>query len=201
MSTVEENKNLKRKKILSAAYELFSKKGINKTAIDEVVKRAEIAKGTFYLYFKNKYDLLDMVIVEKSEQLIKLLIGKLKEKNATDTLSPVEQLLFFTDLILNAIDEHKNIFHIISEKKILFVNTLISNSKNIETDYIINIFKQIGFPEERAKKILYLMFCMTLTACENAIINQKPFSQKDISPEIHFIIKTLAETKKAEIYD
>lgn len=120
MSTIEENKNLKREKILSAAYELFSKKGIQKTAIDEVVKRAEIAKGTFYLYFKSKYDLLDMVIIEKSEQLIKILINKLKEKNNTELLTPVEQLLFFTDLVLGAIEEHKNIFYIISEKKRCF---------------------------------------------------------------------------------
>ncbi|MGP1361978.1 MAG: TetR/AcrR family transcriptional regulator [Candidatus Fimenecus sp.] len=201
MSTIEENKNLKREKILSAAYELFSKKGIQKTAIDEVVKRAEIAKGTFYLYFKSKYDLLDMVIIEKSEQLIKILINKLKEKNNTELLTPVEQLLFFTDLVLDAIEEHKNIFYIISEKKTLFLNTLTSNSENMETDYIIEIFKQIGFSEERAKKILYLLFCMTLTACENAIINQKPFSQNDISPEIHFIIKAITETQKKEIYD
>lgn len=201
MSTIEENKNLKREKILSAAYELFSKKGIQKTAVDEVVKRAEIAKGTFYLYFKSKYDLLDMVIIEKSEQLIKILINKLKEKNNTELLTPVEQLLFFTDLVLGAIEEHKNIFCIISEKKTLFLNTLISNSENMGTDYIIEIFKQIGFLEERAKKILYLLFCMTLTACENAIINQKPFSQNDISPEIHFIIKAITETQKKEIYD
>lgn len=201
MSTIEENKNLKREKILSAAYELFSKKGIQKTAVDEVVKRAEIAKGTFYLYFKSKYDLLDMVIIEKSEQLIKTLINKLKEKNNTELLTPVEQLLFFTDLVLGAIEEHKNIFYIISEKKTLFLNTLISNSENMGTDYIIEIFKQIGFLEERAKKILYLLFCMTLTACENAIINQKPFSQNDISPEIHFIIKAITETQKKEIYD
>lgn len=83
----------------------------------------------------------------------------------------------------------------------MFLNTLISNSENMGTDYIIEIFKQIGFLEERAKKILYLLFCMTLTACENAIINQKPFSQNDISPEIHFIIKAITETQKKEIYD
>ena len=50
MPSVEENKLKKRNKILEAAYNLFAKNGINTTPIDEVVKCAGVAKGTFYLY-------------------------------------------------------------------------------------------------------------------------------------------------------
>ena len=36
-----------------AAYELFTEKGITETAISDIVKKAGVAKGTFYTYFEN----------------------------------------------------------------------------------------------------------------------------------------------------
>lgn len=48
----------KRRRILRAAYELFRAHGYRKTSIDDVARRAEVAKGTVYLYFPNKGQLL-----------------------------------------------------------------------------------------------------------------------------------------------
>ena len=48
----------KRARIVEAATELFIEKGYRKATIDEVAERAGIAKGTVYLYFKNKVALL-----------------------------------------------------------------------------------------------------------------------------------------------
>ena len=35
----------------------FTSKGIQKTSISDIVEDAGVAKGTFYLYFKDKYDI------------------------------------------------------------------------------------------------------------------------------------------------
>jgi AcrR family transcriptional regulator len=48
----------KRRRILRAAYELFRTHGYRKTSIDDVARKAEVAKGTVYLYFPNKGQLL-----------------------------------------------------------------------------------------------------------------------------------------------
>ncbi|WP_297437923.1 TetR/AcrR family transcriptional regulator [Thermococcus sp.] len=53
-----------RDKIVSAALELFANKGFDKTTVDEIVNRAGVAKGTFYLYFKSKDDLVKEVAVD-----------------------------------------------------------------------------------------------------------------------------------------
>lgn len=37
-----------------AAFALFTQKGINDTSISDIAKKANMAKGTFYLYFKDK---------------------------------------------------------------------------------------------------------------------------------------------------
>ncbi len=47
-------KGRKRLRILVAATELFAKQGYRKTNIDDIARAAGIAKGTVYLYFKNK---------------------------------------------------------------------------------------------------------------------------------------------------
>ena len=57
MGKIELNKLQKQTSLLNTAYELFTTKGVNKTSIAEISKAAGIAKGTFYLYFKDKYDI------------------------------------------------------------------------------------------------------------------------------------------------
>ena len=51
---VEQKKEQKKEGLLEAAYQLFLEKGVNKTSVDEIVKKANVAKGTFYLYFHDK---------------------------------------------------------------------------------------------------------------------------------------------------
>ena len=48
--------------IAEAALELFVEKGFAATKLDEVAQRAGVSKGTVYLYFKSKEDLLRSVI-------------------------------------------------------------------------------------------------------------------------------------------
>jgi AcrR family transcriptional regulator len=51
----------KREAIVEAAREMFTTQGYETTTIAEVARRAEVAVGTVYLYFKNKVDLLEAV--------------------------------------------------------------------------------------------------------------------------------------------
>ena len=69
MPSVNDNKTDKKKRLLESAFELFLDKSVNSTAVDDVVKGAGVAKGTFYLYFKDKYDLLNQLSVFRVEVL------------------------------------------------------------------------------------------------------------------------------------
>lgn len=44
--------------IREAANKLFLSKGVDATTVDEICEKADISKGTFYLYFRRKEDLL-----------------------------------------------------------------------------------------------------------------------------------------------
>jgi AcrR family transcriptional regulator len=56
--------------IISAAHAIFSEKGYEKAAMNEIAKQAGVAEGTIYKYFSNKQDLLARVISRFYKQLI-----------------------------------------------------------------------------------------------------------------------------------
>ena len=60
----------KRTLITEAAVEVFAEKGFHQARISDIAKRAGVADGTIYLYFKNKDDLLLSVFEEKMDYLI-----------------------------------------------------------------------------------------------------------------------------------
>ena len=53
MGKVDDNKRQKRERLLNKAYELFTTKGFTNTSISDLVENADVAKGTFYLFFKD----------------------------------------------------------------------------------------------------------------------------------------------------
>ena len=57
--------------LLAAALDLFVEKGYAGTRLDDVAARAQVSKGTLYLYFANKEDLFKAVVRENVVTLIR----------------------------------------------------------------------------------------------------------------------------------
>lgn len=55
-------KEQRKEELLHIAYELFLSKGYDSVSVDEIIKKAGIAKGTYYYYFKSKEETLEEVI-------------------------------------------------------------------------------------------------------------------------------------------
>lgn len=69
----EPRQRAKRLRILAAATECFVEFGYRKTSMDEVAIRAGVAKGTLYLYYRNKAELVfHAIALEKSRYLDRL---------------------------------------------------------------------------------------------------------------------------------
>lgn len=58
----EREKEMRRNAIIDAAEQVFFSKGIENATMDEVAELAELSKGTLYLYFKNKNELLHAIV-------------------------------------------------------------------------------------------------------------------------------------------
>ncbi|MGA2467534.1 MAG: TetR/AcrR family transcriptional regulator, partial [Thermodesulfobacteriota bacterium] len=59
-------KAAKKQSILQAAIEVFSNGSFKNSSISAIAKRANVAEGTIYQYFKNKEDLFFSIPVEKT---------------------------------------------------------------------------------------------------------------------------------------
>src|SRR5579871_661320 len=53
----EREKEVRRNMILDATEQVFQSKGIQQATMDDIAKQAELAKGTIYLYYRNKDEL------------------------------------------------------------------------------------------------------------------------------------------------
>jgi TetR/AcrR family fatty acid metabolism transcriptional regulator len=60
----------KRRLILKVATEVFAEKGFNESTISQIAKKAKIAEGGIYVYFKNKEDLLFSIPEERMEHFL-----------------------------------------------------------------------------------------------------------------------------------
>jgi AcrR family transcriptional regulator len=102
-------------RILEAAYELFSRRGVRDVGIDEVIGRAGVAKATLYRHFPSKDDLV-VAVLERREQrwTVEWVEAEARRRGST----PEEQLLG----IFDAFDEW---FHREDFEACPFINTLL----------------------------------------------------------------------------
>jgi TetR/AcrR family fatty acid metabolism transcriptional regulator len=70
MANKKNSSNNKRERILKAATQVFARYGFYKSKIAEIAKRANVADGTIYLYFKNKDDLLISLFEDEMNKVI-----------------------------------------------------------------------------------------------------------------------------------
>ncbi len=70
----------RRDAILEAALDEFSARGFEATRLDDVAKRADVAKGTIYLHFKDKEDLFQELIRSNMTPVV----GTIETAFATD---------------------------------------------------------------------------------------------------------------------
>jgi AcrR family transcriptional regulator len=65
----EKQKQQLKQELISVAVQLFQEKGFEAPSVDEITTRTGIAKGTFYLYFKTKSDIIAAILEAALDQL------------------------------------------------------------------------------------------------------------------------------------
>lgn len=194
MSKSEKKKLLKEKKLFDAAYELFVSKGINNTAISDIVKKAGVAKGTFYLYFKDKYDIIDLIIIRKSN----LILNEAMEFALKSGINNFEDgVILFIDYIIEILKNDKKLLKLIYKN--LSWGMFYNAFKNIEqyknTREIIGIFidelNHEGISNEEAEKILFLIVELAGSVLYSSIIMKEPDTIENMKPLLFKNIKKI----------
>jgi len=91
----EREKEQRRKAIIDAAEQVFFSKGVDNATMDEVAEKAEFSKGTLYLYFNNKDELLHAIIGRGLEILYNMFKTRAEnEKKGIDKIKAIGKAYF-----------------------------------------------------------------------------------------------------------
>lgn len=88
----KEPQNVHRKNISSAAEQLFLEKGIENTSMNDIAKEAGYSKATLYVYFKNKEELIGVLVLESMQKLYDYISIALEEN--TDTKKRYKEICY-----------------------------------------------------------------------------------------------------------
>lgn len=190
MSKIDKNKQIKRESLLETAFRLFTSKGIQKTSISDIVEDAGVAKGTFYLYFKDKYDIRNKLIAHKSSEVFKRADLALQETGITGL---EERVIFLIDHIINQLVEDKTLLRFISKNLSwgVFKNVLIEAGGNSEVDFY-DIYHSMFGDEgrfENPEVMVFMMIELVGATCYSAILYSEPVGIDELKPYIFRTIK------------
>ena len=113
MGKAANNKQQKRDSLLESAFSLFINNGFNKTSISDIVNSAGVAKGTFYLYFKDKYDIRNHLIAHKANQVFQAAYTEMLTHPELTQFE--EQVMFMIDHILNQLANNLSLVKLIAK--------------------------------------------------------------------------------------
>ena len=196
-SKVEENKSLKEKSLLDNAFKLFTEKGIKDTSIQEIADKSGVAKGTFYLYFKDKYELQDQLIARKSYQLFNKALKKLDKNKIT---SFDDQIIFIIDYIIDDLSKNKLLlkfitknlsFGLYNEKVIKLMEDNNIKVRELFIDGISKYNPSIDNPDVT----LFMIIELTSSTCFSSIMNKEPLPIDKYKPYLYKTIKGILNEK------
>ncbi|MFT8350950.1 TetR/AcrR family transcriptional regulator [Clostridium saccharoperbutylacetonicum] len=182
---IQKKKLLKEKELLSSAYDLFTKNSIEKTSIDDIAKNAGVAKGTFYLYFTDKYDILNKIILQKSNEIIKCALDKTNSLGSNDFR---ERTLFFIDYIINYLKHNESLLKLINKniswglyRKAIMKPEEYNEVKRVLDTFTKNLTNE-GMEIEEAEMTLFMIIELVGSVCFTTIILKEPTDIESIKP-------------------
>lgn len=120
MSIRQENAMRTRQKLLDVTNELIKENGFYKLSISDITERAGVAKGTFYIYFKHKEE----IVLEICKNLFKetqLKLDEIKDSNIT------ERLCLYFECFIKEVQGYK--IHIVRE----WIKGIVEKNENSDS--------------------------------------------------------------------
>lgn len=184
VNKLELNKKIKRDSLLESAFSLFTSKGINKTSISDIVQQSGIAKGTFYLYFKDKYDLRNMLIAKKACQLFRKADDELLK---TDIDNIFDEVIFIVNSLINQLCANPSLLAFISKNLSWGVfKTSLINPVDDDELYFYNIYTRVTNRVDVKFKdpeiMLFMITELVSSTCYSSILYSEPVDIESLKP-------------------
>ena len=191
MGKADLNKKLKMENLLNASFELFTSQGINKTSISDIVNKAEVAKGTFYLYFKDKYDIRNRLIAHKSSQLFMQAYDALEHAGITDF---EDRIIFIMDYVLDELNANKGLLSFIYKDLswAVFKRALTSPMTEDDIDFsevYQKMIEESGLELRDPEVMLFMIIELVGSTGYSSIMYSDPVSLDELKPHLEETVR------------
>ena len=186
------NKNEKRRRIEEAVLRLFAKEDFNRISIDQIVQDAHVAKGTFYLYFHDKVQLINHLIVKKSSSIIDEALMKAKEEQIDDK---IEELIFLVDYVIEFFKANPSSIKMIQKN----LSWSVIGGKLGDDEYeVVNHLEDflsylisLVYQEQEAYQLIFMILELVSTVCYSSIVLKQPDSIDNLKPMLYTTIRKM----------
>ena len=199
MGKVDENKKKKKEALLNTAYKLFTTKGINATAISDIVHDAGVAKGTFYLYFKDKYDIKNKLVAHKTHELF---------ANANVDLDKAgirgleEQLVFIIDHVINALARNRPLLNFISKDLVMgALQSALPTGERTDRDIyekFLELVEQDEYQYEDVDVMLFTIVELAGSTAYSSVIYKEPLPFEEYKPFLYRTVRLIIESHRVK---
>ena len=194
------DKKEKENRLLETAFKLFTEKGLKETSIQDIVDNANVGKGTFYLHFKDKYELRDILIAKKSEKLFDDALQSLRENYI---LNFSDQIIYIINYVIDELSKNQILLKFISKNLSWGVyNKALSslyNSKEENKNKLYSLFmngiKENNIELENPEVTLFMIIELTGSTCFNSILYKDPVPIDEYKPFLYNAIRNLLNSK------
>ncbi len=186
---MQAKKQQKKNAIEEIAFEIFCEKGVAKTSIDEIVERAAIAKGTFYLYFKSKSDLIEKLVLREASRVLSDAIEEMSGTTFSST-DRARKIIFVVDYIIDYFQKNPQFLVFIHKN---LYKGLLNQDNRIIVEKAIRQITQIGVDSATFQKKLYLILELVGSVAYNAILLEVPYKIDEIKPMLYDAVRQLIE--------
>ncbi len=199
MGKIDENKRKKKEALFNTAYELFTTKGITSTTISDIVEKAEVAKGTFYLYFTNKYDIKNKLVVHKTQELFDA-AGAALEKEQIHGLE--DQMIFLIDHLINHLKDDRALLNFISKNLVMgALRSALLTGENSDREIYNHFLELVAADDYEYKDVDVMLFTIVELAGSagyNSMMYEEPIPIDDYKPFLYRTARLIIKSHRAD---
>ncbi len=200
---IDEQKKKKLESLLSSSFELFTNKGFSKTTISDIVNHAGVGKGTFYLYFKDKYDVRTALIRNKSAELLDDAYQKLLAEIHAGNVEPkVEDAVdFMMSDILDRLNENRSLLVFMNKNLSwgVFRSAIEQASTSENTKFLRNFGELLELSGEKYRNPeigLFMIVELVGSTGYSAIMYGDPVGLEELKPYLKRSIHDILEAHR-----
>ncbi|MEL7563379.1 MAG: TetR/AcrR family transcriptional regulator [Dehalobacterium sp.] len=140
---MDKRKAQTKEKIFLAAVELFLQQGFDRTTVEQITEKADVAKGTFFNHFPSKIDVLFYLSEQRMTLMEDLLERKLKKIK-----SAREKIYVWLKVFAEKNEENKDIVMLVVKEAFKLEFSQMKPEKEVRTKFIFKLLDIIKEGQE-----------------------------------------------------